>query len=471
MHAARMLAVFVTVGIVSELAASSAFGQANWSGSTTPQTATTYDRYGQAINSSAATISQQTQNAANTAGNALRDGLDAGFRAAEQTVNSAASQMSSSFSGNAPNQATSNNAAGSNVRSPWPTGGTAAPATQATHTAVGAPASGNGWSSIGTSVAAPPLIVPQSPMATPNYNGTAAGAAVGTTAAAAGRNGPGFPAPPANDQQSLHSVLSDPAKTATTPSNTSAPDWTKNWNNNSQSPPATISRTGNQSTVGGTAQDTGLVPVQGSSFGQSDPRATTAARPNDNWLDSGNNQSQSQTPAIESPGNRPANNMNFAGPQLNNPLNNAQSGQFANNPSLPNGQFANAPAVQSQSYPANGQFAGQANGQMPNSQQYAAYPPGSMYPTTGQIPQGQMNNGQSANNQLGAGTNGNLQTQAGVRNPEQPWVPMVLAVIGLAMSFAANLYLGASYLDARQKYQSLVRKTADTFRRVSAAAA
>jgi hypothetical protein len=108
---------------------------------------------------------------------------------------------------------------------------------------------------------------------------------------------------------------------------------------------------------------------------------------------------------------------------------------------------------------------------MPNGQQYAAYPPGNMNQTVGQLPQVQMNNGQSGNNQLGAGANGNLQTQAGVHNSDQPWVPMVLAVIGLAMSFAANLYLGASYLDARQKYQSLVRKTADTFRRVSAAAA
>lgn len=469
MHAARMLAVFVAVGIVSELAALSAFGQANWSGSATPQSATAYDRYGQAINSSAATISQQTQNAANNVGNALRDGLDAGFRAAEQTVNSAPSQMSSTFTGNTSNQPVNNNAARSNVSSPWTTGGTAAPTTQATRTAASAPTNGNGWSSIGTSIAAPPLIVPQSPMASPNYNAAATGAAVGTTTAAAGRNGPGFPAPPANDQQPLHSVLSDPAKTATTPSNTSAPDWTKNWNNQSQAAPATISRTGNQSTVGGMSQDTGLVPVQGNSFGQSDPRSTTAARPNDNWLESWNNQSQPQTPNVELPGNRPGINTNVAGPQLNNPINNVQNGQYANNPNGANGQSAATPAAQP--YPANGQFAGQANGQMPNGQQYAAYPPGNMNPTVGQLPQGQMNNGQSGNNQLGAGANGNLQTQAGVHNSDQPWVPMVLAVIGLAMSFAANLYLGASYLDARQKYQSLVRKTADTFRRVSAAAA
>lgn len=54
---------------------------------------------------------------------------------------------------------------------------------------------------------------------------------------------------------------------------------------------------------------------------------------------------------------------------------------------------------------------------------------------------------------------------------EQAWVPLILAVLTLAGSLAANLFLGMSYLDARQKYQSLVRKTADTFRRVKAAAA
>ena len=36
---------------------------------------------------------------------------------------------------------------------------------------------------------------------------------------------------------------------------------------------------------------------------------------------------------------------------------------------------------------------------------------------------------------------------------------------------AGNLFLGWSYMDARQKYQSLIRRTADTFRRTKTAAA
>jgi hypothetical protein len=53
---------------------------------------------------------------------------------------------------------------------------------------------------------------------------------------------------------------------------------------------------------------------------------------------------------------------------------------------------------------------------------------------------------------------------------KQPWVPLIATVLGLAGSLAANLFLGWSYMDARQKYQSLVRRTADTFRRKPLAA-
>jgi hypothetical protein len=48
---------------------------------------------------------------------------------------------------------------------------------------------------------------------------------------------------------------------------------------------------------------------------------------------------------------------------------------------------------------------------------------------------------------------------------------MILAVLGLAGSLAANFFLGWSYLDCRQKYQSLVHRTANTFRRTNQAAA
>jgi hypothetical protein len=53
---------------------------------------------------------------------------------------------------------------------------------------------------------------------------------------------------------------------------------------------------------------------------------------------------------------------------------------------------------------------------------------------------------------------------------EQPWMPLVLASLALVGSLSANLFLGWSYVDARQKYRTLVRKTADKFRRAAEAA-
>jgi hypothetical protein len=88
--------------------------------------------------------------------------------------------------------------------------------------------------------------------------------------------------------------------------------------------------------------------------------------------------------------------------------------------------------------------------------------------TAATSPGGFANSNTTGGNQPQIGRGQNLTTAAA---EPQPWMPLIASVLTLAGSLAANLYLGVSYLDARQKYQSLVRKTADTFRRVKAVAA
>jgi hypothetical protein len=50
---------------------------------------------------------------------------------------------------------------------------------------------------------------------------------------------------------------------------------------------------------------------------------------------------------------------------------------------------------------------------------------------------------------------------------QPPWLPLLLVSLGLAGSLGANLFLGWSYMDARQRYRSLVRKTTDKFHRAT----
>jgi hypothetical protein len=53
----------------------------------------------------------------------------------------------------------------------------------------------------------------------------------------------------------------------------------------------------------------------------------------------------------------------------------------------------------------------------------------------------------------------------------QPWMPLMLVSFGLAGSIGANLFLGWSYMEARHRYSSLARKTADMFKRTKDLAA
>lgn len=72
-------------------------------------------------------------------------------------------------------------------------------------------------------------------------------------------------------------------------------------------------------------------------------------------------------------------------------------------------------------------------------------------------------------NQQPANPGQNMLVQGNADSERLPWMPLVFATVALAGSIGANLFLGWSYMDARQRYRHLVQKTANKFRRASAA--
>jgi hypothetical protein len=73
--------------------------------------------------------------------------------------------------------------------------------------------------------------------------------------------------------------------------------------------------------------------------------------------------------------------------------------------------------------------------------------------------------GASANNVV------NPAGPAASASDQPPWLPLLVVSLSLMGSLGANLFLGWSYMDARQKYRTLVQKTANAFRRTKQAAA
>ena len=235
-----------------------------------------------------------------------------------------------------------------------------------------------------------------------------------------------YPALASNDSPPLHSVLTDPAKSAASAATNAADSWTSGWGDTAANSSTPTIRGGNTSP---TVRDSGLAPLQ--------PLAGSNLSETDSWA-------QPAQPTLGA-----ANGVVSA----NRPLStNAASNNnaFGNN-TQPNTQFGTQPNTQLPNGQNTGNFNMAGNNPNPNSNLIG-------------------NNGM---NTIGTGTIGTGRSQTGSNGTgeTQPWMPLIVSVLTLAGSLAANLYLGVSYLDARQKYQSLVRKTADTFRRVKAVAA
>lgn len=73
--------------------------------------------------------------------------------------------------------------------------------------------------------------------------------------------------------------------------------------------------------------------------------------------------------------------------------------------------------------------------------------------------------GQFANIQAPPSANLSVAPGAAPSTNEVPWKPLLFTGIGLVGSLSANFFLGWSYMDARQRYALLARKTANSFRR------
>ncbi len=424
-------------------------GQSDWSnaGPTTIPTisASPNSRYanpqnaqpvgGQQFSPAATSTSQQPQSWSNGAPQQSRSAAKSARSATQQTLGapSYSSPSSNSFATPATAPATGSTALGGSAPPPWPTNSTAptttaapswsdslTPAAPVDHSVLTTPTTiqpSNGWSAIGTSIAAPPLLVPQLPASNTSF------APISTTPI---DSGPTLTTDSYRGQQSTQSPsgYSSQQPTTTAPVRTASAgdDWATSWDGNpSNNSAAPVGRNANSSPRSG--------PNRDSSFGPSQPVATnpqetgrmTGGQPTDSWNDnswSRNSQSPPGGPSASISASKPAvfGPANNSGPGIQQPANSSPYG-----PSTAGSNANNFPSV----------------GANPNGQQ----PP--------------MVNTSTRPIQAGTSATGE----------PQPWVTFVLVMLSLVGSLAGNLYLGWSYLDARQKYQALVRRTADTFRR------
>jgi hypothetical protein len=433
------------------------YSGSNWSSApTTPPTITatpsnryaypqaTYPQNTAPAASQPQSISGRTQNAFNETTTTLREGFNTGVRAAGNGISSAAQQTfgTSGYPSQSTNPFTTQPAAppaGATTRSnsappPWPTNpGTPAPppasswdsstpVTPVDRSVLANPSpppSSSGWSSIGSTIAAPPMLLPQMPAPTNSV------APLNTTSF---DNGPSFTTDSYRGQPSFGSGTNTSSQSSPPPSTirpTAAPaNWAATWDGSAENNSASMGRTANNQTRPASTRDSDFPTSPRLGTNLQDTR-NTVAKPTDSWTDdswSRNSQSPqngvgASIGASKTGGIGSANNY---APTIQPPMN-----------------------AQPNSPPSIGPIGGTPSFGAPN-------PNPLQQPLT---------------------VNAAKPTQAPTNGEPQSWVTLLAAILGLAGSLAGNVYLGWSYLDARQKYQALVRRTADTFRRTKSVAA
>jgi hypothetical protein len=285
-----------------------------------------------------------------------------------------------------------------------------------------APRAEGGWTSISSSTVPPSMPVPQLSN-TPRSNSQAVSSPFNTTPVAtappasstrseAVTAGPGFPATitanPSNDHSLLSGTTSGSRTSSQAPPPVSEEDFQIGWGD-------TPAKSPQQATIGSRYNNAAVQAPPTSAS----PGAATITKSPSNTPTAG--QPQASQP-VGTPGFDPFDNKDFFG----------DAGQRASPPA------SHAASTQAAASPANG----------------AAQPP-SAPPATGQ----------SATTVTTAAPAASTAT-----GTEQPWMPLLVVSLSLAGSIGANLFLGWSYMDARQKYRHLVQKTANQFRRAVSAA-
>jgi hypothetical protein len=269
---------------------------------------------------------------------------------------------------------------------------------------------GNGWTNVSSHLAPPTLRVPR----LVNTVESVAAPQQGTAA------GPSFPIgfanqPPAERRAAAQTQQQSP------PAANADDGWALGWGNSAQ--PVTIGRYDTQPAASNAQQPQGRL--------QADP---VAARPQSPQNTQQVAQGQAQNPQFDPWG---------ANDPWDDPIKGAQGTQGTQQPASA-GAAAQSPAETGSAQVAAG--------------------------TVGQPPVGPQNVPTNALTQPAPPIVGSASANTPKTGDEPPWVPLLVVSLSLAGSIGANLFLGWSYMDARQKYRSLVQKTANTFRRATAAA-
>jgi hypothetical protein len=277
-----------------------------------------------------------------------------------------------------------------------------------------------GWTTIGSNVAAPPLIVPQM--------SDASNQDVGLSARMASNDGPGFPSTTTGQGTNGYSANSSPPPGQNL-------DAASNWANSGGMYNNTAVETGRGGAPAIRRQglDSNLVavdPIPGSTAGPQQP----ASQPFDLSYGADMRARQGQMATATDAGS-----SGYGAP----PADATRPGATAWIDGSSSSQGNSFPFSQPGQSPF-GNFASQSN-----------TGPGTL-------------NEAERDRLAQQSTNGSVTSAT---SAEPPWIPFVLVCLTLVGSLSANFFLGWSYLDARQRYRLLVRKTAETFRRVASPAA